>query len=45
VEAQGGTIEIEKPAAGRGTAVVLKLPAAEGDVDVGQPATAVALAR
>jgi two-component system, OmpR family, sensor histidine kinase KdpD len=45
VEAQGGTIEIEMPTAGRGTAVVLKLPAAEGDVDVGQPATAIVLAR
>jgi two-component system, OmpR family, sensor histidine kinase KdpD len=45
VEAQGGTIEIEIPTAGRGTAVVLKLPAAEGDVDVGQPATAIVLAR
>ena len=45
VEAQGGTIEIEMPTAGKGTAVVLKLPASEGDVDVGQPATAIALAR
>lgn len=45
VEAQGGTIGIEMPTAGRGTAVVLKLPASEGDVDAGQPATAIALAR
>ena len=45
VEAQGGTIGIEMPTAGKGTAVVLKLPASEGDVDVGQPATAIALAR
>jgi two-component system sensor histidine kinase KdpD len=45
VEAQGGTIGIEMPSAGKGTAVVLKLPASEGDVDVGQPATAIALAR
>jgi two-component system, OmpR family, sensor histidine kinase KdpD len=45
VEAQGGTIELEMPTAGKGTAVVLKLPASEGDVDVGQPATAIALAR
>jgi two-component system, OmpR family, sensor histidine kinase KdpD len=45
VEAQGGTIELEMSTAGKGTAVVLKLPASEGDVDVGQPATAIALAR
>ena len=45
VEAQGGTIGIEMPSAGKGTAVVLNLPASEGDVDVGQPATAIALAR
>jgi two-component system sensor histidine kinase KdpD len=45
VEAQGGMIEIEIPTAGKGTAVVLKLPASEGDVDVGQPATAIALVR
>jgi two-component system sensor histidine kinase KdpD len=45
VEAQGGTIEIEMPTAERGTAVVLKLPAAEVEVDVGQPATAIALVR
>jgi two-component system sensor histidine kinase KdpD len=45
VEAQGGTIGIEMPTAGKGTAVVLKLPASEGDVDVGQPATAIAIAR
>jgi two-component system sensor histidine kinase KdpD len=45
VEAQGGTIGIEMPTAGKGTAVILKLPASEGDVDAGQPATAIALAR
>jgi two-component system sensor histidine kinase KdpD len=45
VEAQGGTIGIEVPTTGKGTAVVLKLPASEGDVDVGQPATAIAIAR
>jgi two-component system sensor histidine kinase KdpD len=40
VEAQGGTIAIEAPRRGRGTAVVLTLPAAPADVGV-RPAEAV----
>ncbi len=41
VEAQGGTIAIEAPRRGRGTAVVLSLPAAPVDAGV-QPAEVVA---